>query len=225
MRRSLYASGVVISLLYLGFMYWAIGDKIPSLRCKDLNEIGDFLAGVFSPLAFLWLVLGFIQQGIELRVSSESLKLQTEELGRSVAQQTSLANATERSLRNQELAMEPVFQLNFGGLSDEFVEGDRYEVCSFKLQNVGAPCEHVCICLMASDGSEAVAYNFPFVPRDGVREFSLSDVVWAVEQSELRVSYIKFNGVAGTQIFDLTPTAYSEPGEWYVAISKRILEI
>jgi hypothetical protein len=44
------------------------------------NEVGDFLAGAFSPLAFAWLVLGFIQQGIELRQNSAALLLQAEEL-------------------------------------------------------------------------------------------------------------------------------------------------
>lgn len=44
------------------------------------NEVGDFLAGAFSPLAFAWLVLGFIQQGIELRQNSAALILQAEEL-------------------------------------------------------------------------------------------------------------------------------------------------
>ena len=31
------------------------------------NAHGDFAAGAFAPLAFLWLVLGFFQQGEELR--------------------------------------------------------------------------------------------------------------------------------------------------------------
>lgn len=33
----------------------------------ELNELGDFLAGSFSPLAFLFLYLGYKQQGEELR--------------------------------------------------------------------------------------------------------------------------------------------------------------
>lgn len=38
------------------------------------------MAGAFSPLAFAWLVLGFIQQGVELRQNSAALILQAEEL-------------------------------------------------------------------------------------------------------------------------------------------------
>lgn len=52
------------------------------------NEWGDFFAGVFSPIALLWLVLGYFQQGKELR-------LQVEELRRSVEQQKELAQATK----------------------------------------------------------------------------------------------------------------------------------
>ncbi|MDO5612066.1 MAG: hypothetical protein Q4G14_02355 [Paracoccus sp. (in: a-proteobacteria)] len=45
-----------------------------------LNELGDFLAGAFAPIAFLWLVLGFFQQGRELQNSSESLRHQVKEM-------------------------------------------------------------------------------------------------------------------------------------------------
>lgn len=45
-----------------------------------LNEWGDFMAGFFAPLAFMWLVLGYFQQGEELRQNTEALKLQAEEL-------------------------------------------------------------------------------------------------------------------------------------------------
>ncbi|WP_298333762.1 hypothetical protein [uncultured Erythrobacter sp.] len=62
------------------------------------NEFGDFLAGVFAPLAFFWLVLGFFQQGRELRNSSEALWLQGEELRNSVEQQRDLVTVTREQL-------------------------------------------------------------------------------------------------------------------------------
>jgi hypothetical protein len=43
-----------------------------------LNEVGDFLAGAFSPLAFLWLVVGYFQQGHELSASVAQLERQAE---------------------------------------------------------------------------------------------------------------------------------------------------
>jgi hypothetical protein len=54
------------------------------------NAVGDLLAGVFAPLAFLWLVLGYFQQGEELRASVRALEIQGEELQKSVEQQRAL---------------------------------------------------------------------------------------------------------------------------------------
>ena len=50
----------------------------------ELNEVGDFLAGVFAPLAFFWLVRGYYQQGEELRQNTQALKMQSDELANSV---------------------------------------------------------------------------------------------------------------------------------------------
>jgi hypothetical protein len=45
----------------------------------DLNEFGDFLAGAFAPLAFLWLVLAVILQSAELKDQRIALIAQLEE--------------------------------------------------------------------------------------------------------------------------------------------------
>ena len=45
----------------------------------DLNELGDFFAGVMAPLAFLWLIVGYFQQGDELKNNTEALKAQVKE--------------------------------------------------------------------------------------------------------------------------------------------------
>jgi hypothetical protein len=72
--------GGVITVVYLagwGFLVYHRTDKLIGM---ELNNIGDFLGGSFGPLAFLWLVLGFFQQGIELRINSGALKLQAAEV-------------------------------------------------------------------------------------------------------------------------------------------------
>lgn len=60
----------------------------------ELNNRGDYLAGIFAPLAFLWLVIGYLQnnrsiriQSNELRNSVEALNLQSRELRNSVEEQ------------------------------------------------------------------------------------------------------------------------------------------
>lgn len=63
------------------------------------NEFGDFLAGAFAPLAFFWLVLGFLQQGAELRNSGKALWLQGRELQNSVTQQRELVKAARDQIK------------------------------------------------------------------------------------------------------------------------------
>lgn len=74
------------------------------------NAWGDFIAGMSAPLAFMWLVLGFFQQGIELRQNTEALtmqgrelQLQVRELRASVSAQQTMAKV---AMDDHELAKE-----------------------------------------------------------------------------------------------------------------------
>lgn len=42
----------------------------------ELNEVGDFLAGTFSPLAFLFLILGYLQNNKNLSQNTEAISQQ-----------------------------------------------------------------------------------------------------------------------------------------------------
>ena len=105
----------------------------------SLNELGDFLAGAVGPLALIWLVFGYMQQGEELKQGTKALELQTEELKNSVDQQSKIAVAQEVSLRNYERSLEPLIRLsvNEAGWKDD----DFY--CAMKVENLGEYCEHV----------------------------------------------------------------------------------
>ena len=95
-RKRLARIGLALSGLYLaGLVIYLVvqGQNPASLR---LNELGDFLGGVASPLAFLWLVLGFFQQGREIRMSSKALHLQAQELRKSVDEQRKQAQRSDR---------------------------------------------------------------------------------------------------------------------------------
>ena len=91
-------AGFSLTIGYIVFVAWYWSDQSSSLAELKPNEFGDFLAGVFAPLAFLWLVLGFLQQGMELRNSADALWLQGEELRNSVEQQRSLVEVTREQL-------------------------------------------------------------------------------------------------------------------------------
>ena len=90
-RRRLPIIGLWLTALYLAGLvaYLAVQGQNPAdLR---LNELGDFLGGVSSPLAFLWLVLGFFQQSREIRLSNKALHLQAKEMRRSVDEHRRIA--------------------------------------------------------------------------------------------------------------------------------------
>jgi hypothetical protein len=90
-KNWLFIAGGIFSI---GYLLWFYETGNPgAFSGLKLNEKGDFLAGLFSPLAFLWLVLGFVQQGQELR-------LQIEELNESVKAQRDQAKHTEQNSRH-----------------------------------------------------------------------------------------------------------------------------
>lgn len=90
-RRRLPQIGLVLSAIYVGgvALYLVVQGQNPA--GLKLNELGDFLGGVSSPLAFLWLVLGFFQQSREIHLSNQALHLQAREMRRSVDEHRRIA--------------------------------------------------------------------------------------------------------------------------------------
>ncbi|NTZ42618.1 hypothetical protein G7A66_05865 [Altererythrobacter sp. SALINAS58] len=94
-RRHLPRIGLGLSALYIVLLVLYLflqGQNPADLR---LNELGDFVGGVSSPLAFLWLVLGFFQQSREIRLSGRALELQAREMRRSVDEHRRLASGPQ----------------------------------------------------------------------------------------------------------------------------------
>ncbi len=65
---------------------WSIGltfliyEKWSDVLNMSLANWGGFLSGATAPVAFLWLVLGYLMQNAELKMNRETLKAQTEAL-------------------------------------------------------------------------------------------------------------------------------------------------
>ena len=108
-RRFLFGSILTATWLLIAalILYFSAG-KLAEMKP---NEWGDFLAGTTAPIAFLWLVLGYLQQGHELKLSGEALQLQADELRNSVEQQRELAALTREQLDDYRKAIEPRFHL------------------------------------------------------------------------------------------------------------------
>jgi len=77
--------------------------KWESALTMELNAWGDFLAGLSTPLALLWLVIGYFQQGEELRLNTKALVAQQEELKRQVTETALLAKNSERQATASEM--------------------------------------------------------------------------------------------------------------------------
>lgn len=87
----------VSGLYFLIILIIAIS-KLNDFAAMTPNEWGDFLAGTFAPLAFMWLVFGYRLQGEELKQNTEALRLQSEELANSVEQQRQLVETARQEL-------------------------------------------------------------------------------------------------------------------------------
>lgn len=112
------------------------------------NEFGDFLAGIFGPLVLLWVVMGFLQQGAELKYSREALLLQAKELKASVEAQQNMGEAAWASVtmeRESKIALEtqqikarqPLLTLHRGNSE---IHNGRSRRDYFRISNLGQTC-------------------------------------------------------------------------------------
>jgi len=75
--------GIILTIGWLIFLIVILFLK-GNITDLSLNEIGDFLAGFFAPTAFLWLILGYMQQGDELKSNTQALIEQKEEYSKNI---------------------------------------------------------------------------------------------------------------------------------------------
>ena len=102
----------VIWFLIIVFIFLFTGLEHPD----SLNELGDFLAGIFAPIAFFWLILGYKQQGKQLEQNTKALEqqeralqLQIDEMREGVKQQVELVQLQRQQLDEQHKMLEPRF--------------------------------------------------------------------------------------------------------------------
>jgi hypothetical protein len=193
--RSLEWWAAHLTAFYFGGSIIVMGAKFDELILLKLNEIGDFAAGVFGPLAFLWLVLGYIQQGRELKLSSEALRMQAEELKSSVAQQCEMVAAQKISLKNYERSLEPLLHLEVFDAGWE--EGEFY--VGLKVNNTGDYCEAVLIELKTFDNKIRRRNIEPLI--SGASRFVRFEGLQEWEDFDVTVEYKTRSGLSNAQTF------------------------
>lgn len=143
--------GVVVTLVYVTFVGYLRRGDLHELAVIPLNELGDFLAGVFGPLMLFWLIIGYVQQQRELQQNTRALELQAEELKRSVEQHKELVKTTKDQLdlevESKEMqefrerrASQPVFDVTSARLLSKQGSKLTYEI---KLVNNGKSAHQV----------------------------------------------------------------------------------
>lgn len=210
MQRRLTITGVVITLIWLATMAsMALTARESSLPLK-LNEWGDFFAGFFAPVAFLWLVLGYIQQGQELRLSTRALELQAQELRNSVDQQRQLlevtreqvdaeVNALREASHSRKEAAKPRIVIHCFH-SDFIPEMAEYTA---SIENVGNTITEVNF-TFTPDMNDSTLFPKPVFPRDLKYEFDFSYKAREAQPgTTLLVTYIDADGIPGQDAFDL----------------------
>ena len=112
----------------------------------ELNALGDFLAGIFAPVAFFWLILGYVQQGKQLDQNTtaleqqeRALQLQIHGMKESVQQQKELATIQKQQFDALNKAVKPIFVIRDSGFTYfSHPDGSDFLVeVKFNLTNLG----------------------------------------------------------------------------------------
>ena len=86
---------IIFTILYFIMLNKFFGITLESVKNLEANEQGDFLAGTFSPLAFLFLILGYLQNNKNLAQNTEA-----------ISQQASALQLQAESLKQQASALD-----------------------------------------------------------------------------------------------------------------------
>lgn len=84
-----------------------VGEQgLNAFREMSPNEVGDLLAGVAGPVAFIWLVYGYFLQGVAIRQQSEELRQNTAALKLQEEALRAQAEELKASVKQQQYSVE-----------------------------------------------------------------------------------------------------------------------
>lgn len=170
LKWGLIGSGIYAAL-WVGYCVWSSDglSRWDEFKHMDLNELGDFLAGFGGPLAVVWLIFGFHQQGAVLNLQTTELKKSIEQQSESLVQQSKALDQQRELLdvaRQEHVANLELIKLQRDALAAEqaamqpqlMLRPDRAVSESLKweleLANGGMDCSNI----RASVSSPNVAY-------------------------------------------------------------------
>ncbi len=141
-------AGAIITIAWAAFWVFAIwGDYAAGALVKrdaglTLVEWSVLAAGVAAPVALLWLVLGYFQQGDELARNTDALRAQAretaalfQEYARQAAASATLAELEVAAHRRNEEARRALLAPSFRIVSASFSAG--HDLANLKMVNIG----------------------------------------------------------------------------------------
>lgn len=151
---------VGLSILYItGILFLRGGDIWDLLLAGGLNELGDFLAGFFTPLAFGWLVYGYLLQSKELRLQREELSLTRNQLGK------------QTQLLQEQVAVDR--QGSIPRLTLRIVDSRNW--WDWIMENKGGDAKDVQLVQLSDLDKRQVIHKRNTMPRDDSFQFTLED--------------------------------------------------
>lgn len=137
--------GIITTIVWFVGIYLFCSINEFSFSNKDLNSLGDFLAGIFAPVAFFWLILGYIQQGRQLEQNTKALEqqeralqLQIDEMKESVKQQKELAEIQKEHLTSMYGSVRPDIRVRNGLAILELIREKEYFSIEVEVFNAGS---------------------------------------------------------------------------------------
>jgi hypothetical protein len=134
-RTAIAFVATVIWMIFVTCVLYADWSRFQEL---ELNAKGDFLAGFISPAVFLWLIIGYFQQGEELQQNTEALRIQGDELRNAVSEYKALVEATKRQveLMEHEQKERREREIRLAQMVPRYVGGSSNTQGSFRTHNL-----------------------------------------------------------------------------------------
>ena len=207
--------GVVVTILYfVAVAYFVFFTDYVDDQALSMNELGDFLAGVFGPPALVWVVISFYLQSDELRNSVKALNLQAEELKKSVEQQVAMVNLTRESITHEKVkyasdedarraVLQPNFKIDLHRSSAMMMSSKEYY--QMHVRNIGGPATDTRFAYHGFFGSPNASDTASVWDRSErhTYEVSIEQQQFDTSESTIVISYRDSENTAGEQLFKI----------------------
>ncbi len=220
-----YWIGLTLSVAYVLLAVVLFREKLVKVPELEANNIGDVLAGIFAPLAFIWLVVTSLAQKAQLRLQSIELSLLRKEHqdSRVVAkqQQLDLKEAAQQNERQADALLETL-RIQIDKQNIEAFEMTLYQfaVLLHEIQN------HQMI--EKYKESQIISKAYPLIPRFFEKELMIQDIDRFYLRLASQIDQFRNNFLSIFDVKDTKIVKFEDVDRFvsvYKILSNRIIEL